>query len=161
MRHSMHLCILKPRSNSNLSPKYKTDSWRLSCLVTVWISADCPPILIIWKSIQHQNVVFRQSWRFMQKSTQRLHWRDERMRRAQLTSTRETTSGIATELGTSFERAKGALCSKAPTESWTQAESWTLTEISWASTEPSVQLKLNNTYNKTYSNRWIWNVLKE
>ena len=42
MRHSMHLCILKPRSNRILSPKYKTDSWRLSgnCLDFGWLSPD-------------------------------------------------------------------------------------------------------------------------
>ena len=43
---SMHLCILKPHSNSNLSPKCKTHSWRLSCPEPVWITANCPPILI-------------------------------------------------------------------------------------------------------------------
>ena len=125
---SMPLCILQPNSNSNRSPKYKTHSWRVSCLEPVLdygqLSPDTNNLAVY--------VFFRQSWRFMQKSTQRLHWRDERTRRAQSTSTRETTSGIATELGTSFERAKGALCSKAPTESWTQAESWTCTDISWA-----------------------------
>ena len=43
---SMPLCIFKPHSNSNLSPKYKTHSWRLSCQESVWIRTDCPLILI-------------------------------------------------------------------------------------------------------------------
>ena len=122
---SMHLCILKPHSNSNLNhlnTRPTHEDWSLH--------------------IQHQNVVFRQSWRFMQKSTQRLHWRDERTRRAQSTSTREITPGIATELGISFERAEGALCSNAPIESWTQAESWTHTDIlslNWALSSTETQ----------------------